>query len=447
MGMPDVGLSRRGSRWVPSRWALWSLPPAAILLAAVVELLTATLAVGSWWFDAPDGAQWVTFAVLMCCALLHVEVNAQVERVRDRPKDAPSVDLFGVWSAAGAILLPAPFALPFIALISLLLRLRSRPAPLHRLVFVTATVALGVIAGRCAVLAILGPADIAEPASAAAKAAAVLAAVGLAVVVNPVLVAAWYHLTNPEATWRRVLGVPMDHAIELAGVSLGAFVACAYRLAPVLIILALPTIAVLQRTLLVGTLRRAARLDPKTGLLHAAQWQDAATTHLARSRRRGGDCAVLLIDLDTFKQVNDRYGHLAGDDVLRAVATMLRLQMREEDLVGRFGGEEFAVVLPETEETGALAVAERLRIGVADLVVRTRDLDGLPMRVAGVTASIGVAAHNDGRDLNGLLLAADRALYAAKRAGRNRVNLSTETPLPPETVPPTPSEHDVVRSS
>jgi diguanylate cyclase (GGDEF)-like protein len=135
---------------------------------------------------------------------------------------------------------------------------------------------------------------------------------------------------------------------------------------------------------------------------------------ISRARRHGHQLALLLIDADLFKAVNDDHGHAAGDVVLREVAHRLRERMRREDLVGRWGGEEFVVALPETTPDAAAAVAESLRAAIA----------GTPIEAHGaalhVTVSIGVAAWI-GEDLEDVVDRADRALYAAKAAGRDRV--------------------------
>jgi diguanylate cyclase (GGDEF)-like protein len=135
---------------------------------------------------------------------------------------------------------------------------------------------------------------------------------------------------------------------------------------------------------------------------------------ISRARRHGHQLAVLLIDADRFKAVNDRHGHAVGDIVLRELAARLRERVRREDVVGRWGGEEFVIVLPETTPDGAAAVAEALRAGIARAPVQTEDG---PLQV---TVSIGVAAWT-GQELDVLVASADRALYAAKAAGRDRV--------------------------
>jgi diguanylate cyclase (GGDEF)-like protein len=164
----------------------------------------------------------------------------------------------------------------------------------------------------------------------------------------------------------------------------------------------------------VRRLRAAAATDAKTGLLNAAGWERAALREVAAARRTGRPVAVLLVDLDHFKGVNDRLGHLAGDAVLRRVGAALCTGVRASDTVGRFGGEEFVALLPGAGDSDALAVAERLR-------ARIRALPGEPLSV-----SIGVAcAPTDGVELTTLLGAADRALYRAKRCGRDRVLLAT----------------------
>jgi two-component system, cell cycle response regulator len=137
---------------------------------------------------------------------------------------------------------------------------------------------------------------------------------------------------------------------------------------------------------------------------------------ISRARRHGHQLALLLIDADRFKAVNDQHGHATGDVVLRELSARLRERVRREDVVGRWGGEEFVVALPETSPEGAAAVAESLRAGVAGSPVLA---DGLSLDV---TVSIGVAAWT-GHDLDDLVARSDQALYAAKAGGRDQVVL------------------------
>jgi diguanylate cyclase (GGDEF)-like protein len=163
--------------------------------------------------------------------------------------------------------------------------------------------------------------------------------------------------------------------------------------------------------------RALATTDSLTGLyLRDAFFRRLQEEH-ARARRYDAAYALLMVDLDGFKAINDRDGHLAGDRTLRAVGTALSGRLRSADLACRYGGDEFCVLLPETDLAGALPIAERLREAIAEMVV---DLDGTSVRV---TASIGISAYPDhgSADVRGLLLRADQALYQAKRAGRDRV--------------------------
>ena len=133
-------------------------------------------------------------------------------------------------------------------------------------------------------------------------------------------------------------------------------------------------------------------------MLNAGAWQGEATLAVDRARRRRESLAVLLSDVDYFKRVNDTHGHLTGDAVLRTLAAEMRQQVRESDLVGRFGGEEFAIVLSGTTATEAFLVAERIRRGVGVVRVLTKDT------IVGVTVSIGVAVlGSHGGDLGELL--------------------------------------------
>jgi two-component system cell cycle response regulator len=158
--------------------------------------------------------------------------------------------------------------------------------------------------------------------------------------------------------------------------------------------------------------------DELTGLYNRRYLFAHLNEVLGRMAEGGNETALMLFDIDHFKQVNDRFGHPAGDEVLRDLAARAMRQVRSVDLVGRLGGEEFVVVMPETSLSGAVVVAERLRVAVADEPFILQDNGGkLP-----ITVSVGIAVTGKTTDtLESLLKRADEALYAAKNAGRNRV--------------------------
>ena len=175
--------------------------------------------------------------------------------------------------------------------------------------------------------------------------------------------------------------------------------------------LAAPVIANL-RNLAIAEERAAT--DALTGLANRRALHDTLGRMIAQARRTGCPLAAIALDLDRFKEINDRHGHECGDHVLEATARALRASLRASDFVARSGGEEFVVLLPDTGLDGALVVAENLRLALEAMTV-----PGLTHRVTG---SFGVAVHPDeADDAEGLLRLADRALYAAKRNGRNRV--------------------------
>lgn len=169
-------------------------------------------------------------------------------------------------------------------------------------------------------------------------------------------------------------------------------------------------------------LERIARRDALTGIPNRLSAQERLAMEFERARRYGRPFAVLMVDIDHFKRVNDRHGHASGDSVLSSVATTLQEQVRATDLVSRYGGEEFLILLPETTEQEAALVAEKLRAAVAAIEVTGSDGDSAPKQIP-VTASIGVAAMSP-IDLGeaAFVARADLALYAAKRGGRNRVS-------------------------
>jgi diguanylate cyclase (GGDEF)-like protein len=144
-------------------------------------------------------------------------------------------------------------------------------------------------------------------------------------------------------------------------------------------------------------------------------------SELAFAQRHGVPLTVMFVDADHFKRVNDTHGHAAGDEVLRRLSQLLESTLRAEDIVARYGGEEFVLVLRGVPTTGALAVAERVRVGVETLKI------GHAGKWIPVTVSVGVATHSKEREVDSvaaLLALADGALYRAKGSGRNRVVLA-----------------------
>ena len=177
--------------------------------------------------------------------------------------------------------------------------------------------------------------------------------------------------------------------------------------------LLLPRVAEQERRLFTR-----ATTDPLTGLLNRAAFEERALAELARASRTGRSLAVAMLDVDHFKSFNDRFGHLAGDAALAAVARAVARTVRGIDAAGRYGGEEFIVLLVEADAKAALQAAERIRAAVASL--------GPPRIPLGVTVSAGIAIHRgdfERTSLEPLVARADAALYAAKRAGRDRAVL------------------------
>jgi diguanylate cyclase (GGDEF)-like protein len=170
-------------------------------------------------------------------------------------------------------------------------------------------------------------------------------------------------------------------------------------------------------------LQRLARTDGLTGLANRTHLMEAMTIEVLRARRHRRALGLLVLDLDHFKRVNDRFGHPTGDAVLQGTAERIASLLRESDLAARLGGEEFAVLLPETGLEGANVLAERIRIRLAEW--RFSAPDGSEL---GVTASFGVAALSDGMEVADLIQAADAAMYRAKDSGRDRVESATPDP-------------------
>ena len=250
-----------------------------------------------------------------------------------------------------------------------------------------------------------------------------------AVVAGLVFVGVNHGLTALVIMWAR--RVPLSRAgtlewdnlgTDLALMSVGVMGALLWLTDPWLVPLTLGPLFLIYRSLLVPTLKEEARTDPKTELPNMKHWNELAAVEVERARRFRRPLSVLLADLDLLRDINNRHGHLVGDQMIRRVADAIRGALRDYDVPARFGGDEFAVLMPETTLSEAMIVAERIRRGVEAIELKASD-----GATVAVSLSIGAALFPaSGRTPSELLAAADRAVYQAKALGRNRVCSFTE---------------------
>jgi diguanylate cyclase (GGDEF)-like protein len=244
-------------------------------------------------------------------------------------------------------------------------------------------------------------------------------------ILRAALIAFGLKLRRPDATFEENVGEPIDAVLGVVAVSIGGLMGCVAESNAVHALLAGPSLALLERAAQLPQWRRSAQRDAKTGLANAVHWDSQARYELTKGSARARPMAVMLLDLDHFKRVNDEVGHLAGDAALAAISLLLSGTVRRGDLVGRFGGEEFVVLLPEATADEAEVVAERVRDAVENLRVPTMATNGQPHELHGLTVSIGVSTTTRfGYELPDLLVAADAALLAAKAYGRNLVSMA-----------------------
>ena len=212
--------------------------------------------------------------------------------------------------------------------------------------------------------------------------------------------------------------------LAVAGESFGTLVLFGHEFEPddheVVASLAAHAVTALENARLHQIVKRQALLDALTNMPNRRQCESALATELSQAKRFGAALAFVLADLDEFKSVNDQYGHPVGDRVLREFADILRESVRDADLAARWGGEEFALVLPSTDAMGAAVLVERIR---SALEHRTIVVDG---HAIGITASFGVAVFPQEPTSGRLIASADEALYLAKRRGKNRVETSPQ---------------------
>lgn len=371
---------------------------------------------------------WIICAILVGASVAHLEVARSVERIRETLRaDAPYIDLKSVWNFAGVILLPLPLAVALVVVTHIHLRWRVVHSPIFRWTYSAATVVLSTHAAAAVLQAGLAPGVYPGLPNGWISVFVVALAGVTRWFVNHGLVALVIMVSSPQTPGRTALGSLGAVVIELSTVSLGGITALVVATDPWYLMLIIPPLLLLHRSLLLHHYELAARTDEKTRLANAMHWSEMARRELARAARDSTTVGILMIDLDHFKRINDTHGHLAGDVVLKSVADAIRKESRDYDVPGRFGGEEFVLLLPGISTQNLLTRAERLRDRIRDMTVHTTNHDNGRIEVTGVTASIGAVTYPAGGDhLDTLLLAVDAALYEAKRTGRNRTCLAPQ---------------------
>jgi diguanylate cyclase (GGDEF)-like protein len=401
--------------------AIWSLPglPRTFVLAVITaDLAWAALLASRFTVRAGD---LELFAALLACGAATVELSRQGREPSGRVKD-----VYAVWELPVAIHLPLLYALAVPAIRLVLTQWRVRQVPLHRRAFSAAATGLAYGCASLAFHAVL-PAqvhldDFLDGHAAVWLAAAVCCAL-TQWAVSQALAAVVVKASGPVTRLRDTLLARESLHNDATELCAAILVALAIQVSPLALVVAFPLGTLLQRSYRHAQLLSDARSDAKTGLLNAAAWEREAAAEVARAVRTSSPLAVAVLDLDLFKVINDTYGHLVGDQVLKQIAGTMTEVLRDYDLAGRFGGEEFVMLLPQTRAVDALRIAERVRAHIAELPLYASGAVGTE-RVP-VTVSIGVAALDAGsrRELPELLAAADAALYRAKASGRDQVQM------------------------
>jgi diguanylate cyclase (GGDEF)-like protein len=423
-----VFAQREGTRRPALDFRSWPvLQNSRPVLAYVLAVITVdAIAIGTAF--ATTAARWhelLIFGLLITCSALTVEATKRA----GESADAVIKDIFGVWELPVAILLPPVYALLAPIPRLLLAQWRIKRIPLYRRVFSAAAVGLSYGGASLAFHSVYHgylPHLSGSEVHNGLWILTVALCGGLQWVINQAVVMSVVKLSSPEVRIWEAIRDTESLRSDLTELCVGVLVTLCVLITPATIAFAFPFVTLLQRSQRHSQLLKASRHDSKTGLLNAGTWEREANVEVVRALRTRTPLAVALIDVDSFKAVNDTYGHLSGDIALLAVTRTIKAFLREYDLVGRFGGEEFALLLPQTDENAARGIAERIRAHIAGMPIALGDdPDSETIRV---TVSIGVTAlSTSGSQLTELLATADSALYRAKGAGRNQVWVTTDT--------------------
>jgi diguanylate cyclase (GGDEF)-like protein len=406
-------------------WPLWSLPRWLVaFVLTIIAVDVAAIAVAAS-LTAITRSNLALFGLLLACTAASVELTR-----KSGEQGGVIKDVQGVWELPAAILLPALYALILPLIRVALVQSRVRRAPVYRRVFTGAAISLSYGAASVTFHSLSGliPQDAGGALSHGTVWTLVLVlSVLVKETLNKAMVMTAVKATDPGATLRAEVFSREPLYNDGAEICTGVLVTYGVAGNPLLALAALPVVTLLQRSLRHVQLLNDSRADSKTGLLNAATWEREAAAEVARAVRTRTSLAIAILDIDRFKVINDTHGHLVGDQVLKEIARTLDSFLRDYDRAGRFGGEEFSLLLPQTRAVDAFRIAERLRANIAALSIIVPGATG-GERVH-VTVSIGVAALDAGgkREYAELMAAADAALYRAKSDGRDQVQMISTT--------------------
>ena len=425
------GLCNRVRARVPAlrAWPVWENPRwLVVFIVTVVAAYAMAIGAAARAAPFPPHDPFLLVALLLC-------ITVTVELTKRAGESAGlTKDVYAVWELPVALLFPPVYVL-LVPIFRLgLVQWRIRRIPLHRRVFSATVVGLSYGGASLAFHGLTHTGFESVPAPGSHATVWIVAVAAAAVVqwaVNTFLMMPAFKGADPAIRVRDLLLARETVQNDVAELCVAVLVTFGIATSPLTIVFALPFVTLLQRSLRHSQLLNASRIDSKTGLLNAGTWEREAASEVARAVRTRTPLALMLIDLDHFKAVNDAHGHLAGDKALRAISRTFKIFLRDYDLAGRFGGEEFALLLPHTGAADAQRIAERMRAHIAEMPIAAGD-DPVaePIRVK---VSIGVAAlgttwdRTTGSQIADLLAAADTALYRAKGGGRDRVCMVTDT--------------------
>jgi diguanylate cyclase (GGDEF)-like protein len=422
-----MGMIRRRWRGMAAigSWPVWSLPRWLLAYVLTIDAVAVAAVAVAASFTTITAHDLALFGLLLGCTAFAVELTRKAGEQGGHIRDVQ-----GVWELPVAILLPPLYALLIPMARFALVQFRVRRAPVYRRVFSGASVGLSY--GAASVM-FHGLSGLVPPVTGgtfsrpAVWTLLVLASALLQWGLNMAMIMTAVKGGDPAASIRAQFFSREPLYNDLAEISIAVLVTYGVAGNPLIAVAALPVVTLLQRSLRHVQLLTESRADSKTGLLNAATWEKEAASEVIRAVRTKSPLAIAIVDIDRFKVVNDTYGHLAGDQVLKEIANTLNGMLRDYDLAGRFGGEEFSLLLPQTRAVDAFRIAERVRANIAGLSIIAPGATG-GERVQ-VTVSIGVSALDSGsrRELAELMAAADAALYRAKASGRDQVQMISTT--------------------